>query len=72
MERRKPLTEWDIVQGNIDLEERRQAEALRSQMERQKSPPMQVNYRGLMGLVGAILFGAAFFYVCMWIRAIDW
>lgn len=43
-----------------DAEERRQAEALRLQMERQKSPPFQINNLvALKILTALLLIGAA-------------
>ena len=46
------------------------AEALRQQMERQKSPPLEVNWRVLGKIVGAILLGALFLYAMACLRAL--
>jgi len=36
LERRKPVTEWDIVQGNIDREDERQRLAVLRQVRRDR------------------------------------
>lgn len=86
MERKRLLTEEDIImqrarrfngwQNADSLQqwereiEQVDAEALRLQMERQKSPDLEINWHILGKIVGAILVGSLLLYGMAWLRAL--